>query len=173
MRDLSAFAGAAFDIVWHPYAISFVPDCRVVFKQVARVLRPGGLYHFMVANPFACGMGTRDWNGDGYVVRRPYVEGAEITYPDEEWVVPGRPEAGEAGQPMAGPREYRHTLSRILNGLVDDKFVVLKVSEWAGHPPNPEAPPGEWEHFTAYLPPWLSFWALYRPDLSLSYPSTE
>jgi SAM-dependent methyltransferase len=160
MRDLSAFAAAAFDIVWHPYAISFVPDCRVVFKEVARVLRPGGLYHFMVANPFACGMGPRDWNGEGYVVRRPYVEGAEITYQDEAWV--------GSGQANPGPREYRHTLSRILNGLADDKFVVLKVSEWPGHQPDPEAPPGEWEHFTAYLPPWLSLWALYRPDLTLS-----
>ena len=53
MRDLSRFEDGAFDIVWHPYALNFVPDCRVVFREVARVLRPGGLYHFGAANPFA------------------------------------------------------------------------------------------------------------------------
>jgi SAM-dependent methyltransferase len=165
MRDLSTFQDAAFDIVWHPYAISFVPDCRVVFKEVARVLLPGGLYHFMIANPFACGIGTKDWNGEGYIIRRQYIEGAEITYQDEEWVFGDNPETQKQ---IGGPREYRHTLSRILNGLVENKFVVLKALEWAGHEQNLDAKPGEWEHFTSFLPPWLSFWTLYRPDLALS-----
>jgi 2-polyprenyl-3-methyl-5-hydroxy-6-metoxy-1,4-benzoquinol methylase len=30
MRDLSHFADGAFDVVWHPYSINFVPDIRVV-----------------------------------------------------------------------------------------------------------------------------------------------
>src|SRR3712207_7981831 len=35
MRDLSRFA-AAFDLVWQPYSLNFVPDARAVFGQVAR-----------------------------------------------------------------------------------------------------------------------------------------
>ena len=37
MRDLSRFAPAAFDLVYHPYSLNFVPDARVVFREVARV----------------------------------------------------------------------------------------------------------------------------------------
>ena len=52
-----------------------------------------GIYHFAVANPLASGMGTRDWNGEGYLLCRPYVEGAQIDYPDEDWVFRRHPEA--------------------------------------------------------------------------------
>jgi ubiquinone/menaquinone biosynthesis C-methylase UbiE len=43
MRDLSCFAADSFDLVWHAWSLSFVPNARQVFAQVARVLRPGGL----------------------------------------------------------------------------------------------------------------------------------
>ena len=55
MRDLGVFADQAFDIVSQPYSLNFVPDCREVFAQVARVLRPEGMYSFWTANPFASG----------------------------------------------------------------------------------------------------------------------
>ena len=86
MRDLSLFEEAAFDIVYHSYSLGFVPDARVVFQQVARVLRPGGVYHFMCANPFFMGMQEKDWTGEGYTIKYPYEKGAEITYEDQEWV---------------------------------------------------------------------------------------
>jgi len=162
MRDLSAFEGVTFDIVWQPYSLSFVPDPGVVFAQVARVIRPGGLYHFAVANPFVSGMGTQVWNGEGYLMRRPYVEAAEITYQDEAWVFRA---ASEARERIAGPREYRQTLGRILTGLAENHFVTFKMLEWAGHEQNLGADPGTWEHFTSILPPWLSFWTSYRPDI--------
>ena len=161
MRDLSIFEDRAFDVVWHPYSLNFVPDCRVVFREVARVIRPGGMYHFAAANPFACGMGTRDWNGEGYVVRRQYIEGAEMTYEDEAWVFRGDT---ETVPDVEGPREYRQTLGRMLNGLADNQLVVLKMLEWAGHEQNLEAEVGDWEHFTSFLPPWFLFWTQYRPE---------
>src|SRR5437762_3782720 len=39
MRDLSRLDTHVFDIVWHPYSLNFVPDARVVFREVARVIR--------------------------------------------------------------------------------------------------------------------------------------
>jgi SAM-dependent methyltransferase len=164
MRELSAFEAGAFDIVWHPYALNFVPDCRDVFGAVARVLRPGGLYHVMAANPFAAGMGPGDWNGDGYVVRQQYIEGQVIDYADPQWVFKDQ---DDAANELAGPREYRQTLGRMLNGLIDNRFVVIKLLEYVAHEQKLDAEPGEWHHFTSYLPPWLSFWTLYRPDLTL------
>lgn len=42
MRDLSAFADASFDLVFHPVSNCFVPDVLPVWREVARVLAPGG-----------------------------------------------------------------------------------------------------------------------------------
>lgn len=156
MRDLSCFTDASFDLVWQPYSLNFVPDCRLVFSGVARVLKPGGLYHFMAANPYAEGLGTHSWNGKGYTVSEPYLDGALISYPDEAWVYPG---AGGVQPRVNPPQEYRQTLSRLINGLAERGFRIEHLLEYAAHAPNPEAEPGSWEHFTYRLPPWLWFWA--------------
>jgi hypothetical protein len=58
-----------------------------------------------------------------------------------------------------GPREYRQTLSTLLNGLIDSGFALLHMQEETGHEPADELIPGEWDHFTAVMPPWFSFLA--------------
>jgi SAM-dependent methyltransferase len=161
MRDLRQLAESSFDIVCHPYSINYLPDCREVFAQVARVLRPGGIYTFWAANPFAAGVGTRDWNGSGYEVRHPYVQGGEISYEDESWAVA---DSWPARARVNGPREHRQLLSTLLNGLADEGFVLLHMREETGHEPSGDPTPGEWDHFTAVLPPWLAFWARLRPE---------
>ncbi len=50
MRDLSALYGREFDVVTHSYSINFVPDARPVFREVARVLRRGGVLFVNVPN---------------------------------------------------------------------------------------------------------------------------
>jgi ubiquinone/menaquinone biosynthesis C-methylase UbiE len=158
MRDLAMLAGAGFDLVWHPYSLNFVPDARAVFREVARVLRPGGQYYVMCANPFAGGLGTHAWNGTGYTLQDPYIDGAVTTYPDEEWVYDH-----SAAPAVPPPREYRHTLSTLVNGLADHGFVLRHLAEHT-EPSGPGAAPGTWDHFTTVAPPWLSFWTRYRPD---------
>ena len=159
MRDLSCFQEAAFDIVWHPYSINFIPDVQVVFRQVARILRQDGLYNLQCTNPFASGMTEQDWNGEGYVVRRPYLQGAEVTYADPDWVYARE----ESTHPVPGPREYRHTLSALMNGLIEQGFVIQHVSDSTDMHPDRSAEPGTWDHFVAYVPPWLAIWTRYRP----------
>ena len=89
MRDLSRFEKASFDIVYHGYSINFVPDAVEVFRQIARVLRGGGIYHFSFANPFIMGVEQKDWNGEGYVLKEPYIGGARLSYDDQDWVYNG------------------------------------------------------------------------------------
>ena len=45
MRDLSCFGSESFDIIWHPYSLTFVPDSRVVFREVSRIIKDGGIYY--------------------------------------------------------------------------------------------------------------------------------
>ena len=161
MRDLSCFEERSFDIVYHGYSLGFSPDAHLVFQQVAKVLRPGGIYHFNCANPFFLGLSERDWNGEGYVLKRPYVDGAEVAYEDQDWVY----DRNQSGPSIQFPREYRHTLSNLIGGLAEQRFVILAVSDHAGFYPSPKAEPGTWDHFVSIAPPWLSFWASYRPDV--------
>lgn len=44
MADLSAFADASFDCVFNPCSTTFVPDVVKVYREVARVLKPGGIF---------------------------------------------------------------------------------------------------------------------------------
>jgi 2-polyprenyl-3-methyl-5-hydroxy-6-metoxy-1,4-benzoquinol methylase len=167
MRDLSCFEAASFDLVYHAYSLGFVPKASVVFQQVARVLRPGGLYYFNCANPFAIGMRETDWNGEGYTLKLPYLDGAEVTVEDPEWVY----DRSKVSAPIQPSREYRHTLSSLVGGLVGAGFVILHVSDYTDFTPDQHAAPGTWAHLLAVAPPWLSFWAAYRPDV-LPRPTT-
>lgn len=162
MRDLAALDATAFDLVYQPYAINFVPEVGSVFREVARVLRPGGRYYLQTANPFFSGIGTPDWNGEGYTLRQPYIDGAETTYADESWVYA---RADDQPAPIPGPREYRHTLGTLLNGLAEQGFDLQHFSEFKSLQPDPTAEPGTWTHLTAFAPPWLAFWSIYRPEL--------
>ena len=157
MRDLSRLPAASFDIVWQPYSLNFVPNVLDVFSQVASVLRHGGVYRFNCANPFFSGLTEHDWNGEGYLLRRPYQDGAEISYADSAWVY------DQSGESVPQPREYRHILSTCVNGLIERGFVIRHLSDSTDFSPDPNATPGTWAHLTAFAPPWLILLAVYRP----------
>jgi SAM-dependent methyltransferase len=158
MRDLSALHGSAFDLVWHSYSINFVPDARAVFREVARVVRPGRLYRLMCANPFVMGATPRDWDGRGYTLSHPYAVGAEVLGVDEEWVY-----EGEASEPAPPGREYRHGFGALVGGLAEQGFHILRASEDESMNPDPNAEPGTWEHFVSVVRPWLTFLSRYEP----------
>lgn len=147
MRDLSRFGASQFDIVYQPYSINFVPSPLPVYEGVRRVLRPGGHYRFKVVNPFVAGMTHRDWRQDGYSLRRPYLDGEEVSYPDQEWVFKGDVKAPP-------PREFRHALGAIVRGLATHGFVLDDLREDTGA--DPDAEPGSWGHFQAVVAPWWS-----------------
>ena len=154
MRNLDCFAAVSFDIVIHPYSLNFVPDATEVFRQVARILRIGGLYRFNCANPFIMGMEQNSWNGEGYVLKRAYIPGEEITYNDQDWVYDKN-----VNEPIPNPIEYRHTLSNLINGLISSGFTILSVSDQSDMYPDKDAEPASWDHFVSFIPPWLSFLA--------------
>jgi len=66
------------------------------------------------------------------------------------------------GEAIAGPIEYRHTLSTLINGLVASGFAVTRLEDefWQ---PDASAEPGTSEHFNSIAPSWLGFWATRQP----------
>jgi SAM-dependent methyltransferase len=51
MAELPEFPGESFDLIFHPIANLFVPDVRAVWRECARVLRPGGVLLAGFMNP--------------------------------------------------------------------------------------------------------------------------
>lgn len=159
MRDLSVFEKDSFDLVYHPYSLNFVPGASQVFAEVARVTKPSGTYYFSCANPFVMGVDQYDWNGEGYVLKKPYLKEVEITYDDQDWVYDKT-----ESEPIPQPKEYRHTLSDLVNGLINSGFEIQYLSDSANFHPDINEEPTDWGHFTAYAPPWLTFWTTYKPE---------
>jgi len=161
MRDLSMFYKEAFDIVWQGHSVNFIPDVLKVFEQVARVIQTGGVYHISCSNPYVQGVWEQHWNGEGYLLNQPYVNGKEIEYTNRFWDIDK-----DDGQKIKveGPREYRHTMSTLINGLVEHGFEILHLWEETVKDTKPEV--GSWEHFKSIAPPFLYWWARYNPDLN-------
>lgn len=154
MRDLSQLAAMSFDLVHQPYSINFVPDCTHVFTEVARILRPGGLYWAAFANPFSMNIRPGTWTGDGYLLDGPYIGGAEIISSDQEWVYDR-----ESNAEIDRPVEYRHNLMTLVNGLISEGFSIKHLSDSTDINPNISSKPGSWDHFVAFAPPWLTILA--------------
>lgn len=158
MRDLSCFDSNSFDMIWHPYSLTFIPDSRVVFHEVSRIIREGGLYHLMCANPFFSGLTHNDWNGEGYLLKLPYNDESVTSYPDQEWVY----DQSQSFSKIQEPKEYTQTLSRIMNGLIKEGFVLDYFCEVKSN--DSELLPGSWEHFQSIAPPWFEFIWYYNPN---------
>ncbi|MEO0471582.1 MAG: class I SAM-dependent methyltransferase [Bacteroidota bacterium] len=161
MQDLSFADNQAFDIVYQPYSINYVPSVEKVFDEVARVLRPGGTYDLMFHNPFVHGSWTDGcwgsewqkedlWRGKGYPIWQPYRDGEPIRTDDPHWNFANQTE-GEIQ--LDSPQEYRHTLSTMVNGLIKRGFEICELKEETGN--QFDAEPGSWDHYQSVTPPWL------------------
>ena len=129
MRDLSCIAGGSFDLVYQAPSLAYIPHLHEVYAGVSRVLRPGGLYRAQYHQPAIFFAG---WDGEGYRITEPY---AERVLRRED-----------------GGIEFRHYMDDIFGGLIDVGLSIRQVvDEGRRREPDPEAPPGSWEHQDAYV----------------------
>jgi len=155
MRDLTRFADNTFDLVWQAFSINFIHDPILVFREVRRVLKPGGLYHVEWHNPFLAGINSDSWNGQGYILKNQYRDG-EIVFDSPYWEfddLDGTP------RKIEGPQEFNHKLSTMINGLIGEGFILRGVWEQAPFG-DPTAEPGSWKYFLSIVPLYLGLWAV-------------
>lgn len=137
MDDLGAIG--PFDLVVQPVSACYVPDLARVYAEVARVLRPGGLYVVQHKQPASLQGGARP----PWTLRHPLVDGAALP-----------PEDAPHREP--GTREFLHSLDAILGGLCRAGFVIEDVVE----PPRGDALAPD--DRASYLPPYLKIKARRR-----------
>ncbi len=115
------FRSASFDLACSAFgALPFVADVRVVFDEVARVLRPGGRWVFSVTHPVRW-MLPDDPSRDGLRVVRSYFDRTPYVETDE---------LGEISYV-----EHHRTVGDWVRAVVGAGFVLLDVVE-------PPWPPG-------------------------------
>jgi len=128
MRNLSALAPNAFDLVYGT-AVCYVPSVADVYREVGRVLAPGGFYRCDWGQP---AVDMLVWDGAGYRIAAPY-----------------RQRVHRRGD---GGIEYRHYMDDILSGLIEVGLSIREVLDLSRNVAlASNAEPGSWEHESAYV----------------------
>jgi SAM-dependent methyltransferase len=121
MRDLSAFADASFDLVFHPVSNLFCPELAPVWQESFRVLRPGGrlLAGFLNPDLFLFDAEALDNRGELLVRHRlPYSDLTHLTQEERDRVFG-----------VNAPIEYSHSLAEQIGGQLTAGFVLTAFDQ--------------------------------------------
>ena len=141
MDDLSMLAPSRFDLVVHPVSTCYLPIVAEVFREVARVAKPGGTYVSQHKSPASLQATLFPGAAGRYELAQPQT-------------IPGPlPPAPPSRLREAGTREYVHSLAAILGGICRAGFVIEDVAE-PDHA-RAGAEPGSVGHRSAFLPPYV------------------
>lgn len=136
MKDLSALPSDHFDVVFNPCSVCFVDEVRPVWREVARVLKSGGVLLTGFVNPWYYLFDSDAFDAGKLVVSRklPY---RDIDYPDMLAKFAGR------GEPV----EFSHTLEDLIGGQLAAGLLLCDLFEdtWQ-----------EWRALTAVAPAFIA-----------------
>ncbi|MEZ6055089.1 MAG: class I SAM-dependent methyltransferase [Planctomycetaceae bacterium] len=140
MDDLSPLRDAEFDIVHQPVSTCYVRDIIAVYREVARVLKPGGLYISQHKQPTSAQISERD-------AKQRYVIG--VSYYHEGPL----PAVADQSYRETGTIEYLHRWGELIGGLCQSGFVLEDLVE--PRRGDPKAPPGDFKHRGMFTPPYV------------------
>lgn len=150
MDNLRMLEPATFELIFHPVSTCYVPDVLAVYREIARVTAPGGLYISQHKQPASLQADPLLTMG-GYVVREDYHRKAPL------------PEVRGAWQHReAGTIEFVHTLEDLLGGMCRAGFVIEDLLE--PQHADEKAAPGTFGHRSRYLPPFVAIKARRRME---------
>jgi SAM-dependent methyltransferase len=127
MRNLSAFPGTSFDVVFNPASNVFCPELAPVWRESFRVLRPGGALLTGFLNPDIFIFDVAALERDELVVRYPL--------PFSSLALP---EAERRQYHADGPAEFSHSLTEQIGGQLAAGFTLTHLVE-APHEADPTA----------------------------------
>ena len=116
MDALTMLADGEFDLVIHPVSTCYVADVQPVFREVARVTRPGGLYVSQHKSPTSL-QAKPQANADGCQLAEPYYRDGPL------------PPAERSRLREAGTLEYLHRWEELLGGICRAGFAIEDLVE--------------------------------------------
>ncbi len=119
------YVDGSFDVVISNLALHYVEDLAATYGNIYRCLVPGGVFVMNIEHPSFTGSVNEDWvYGD---------EGRPLYWPIDNYFYPGPRTTRFLDHDV---RKFHHTLTQILNGLLETGFALTAVVE--AHP-SPEA----------------------------------
>jgi ubiquinone/menaquinone biosynthesis C-methylase UbiE len=148
MDDLSAFGEARFDIVHQPVSTCYVPHIEAVYREIARVLRDGGVYISQHKQPASLQVTHRTPEGQ-YVIGLEYYRDAPL------------PTTEDDSYREAGTVEHLHRWDQLIGGLCRAGFVLEDLTE--PYRADRTSPIGHYRHRGRFLPPYVRLKARRLP----------
>lgn len=122
MDRLDMLPTDAFDIVIHPVSTCYLPDVSAVFREVARVTRPGGIYVSQHKSPISLQTSTALGSGSKYCIEHSY-------YREDPIPVAREPDSSSRRLRERGAIEYLHRLEQIIGGICRAGMVIEDLIE--------------------------------------------
>lgn len=141
MDDLSMFGAGAFEVILQPVSTCYVSEVQPVFREVARVLREGGIYISQHKQPASLQAETLP-SGRGYLVTEPAERAGPL------------PPVLPCYHREADAVEFLHRWQAIIGGMCRAGFVIEDLVEPVSGA-NILAETGSFEHRCAFLPPYV------------------
>ncbi|MEM8732861.1 MAG: class I SAM-dependent methyltransferase [Planctomycetota bacterium] len=143
MDDLAALGDGEFDLVVHPVSTCYLPDLSRLFGEVARIVRPGGLYISQHKQPANLQASLETQTGR-YVIEQAYYDRTPV---------PPATAPNKLREPDT--HEFAHSWESILGGICRNGFVVEDMTE-----PNhgkPNAANSSFHHRCYFIAPYVRF----------------
>ena len=138
--DLAALTDAAFDVVVQPVSTCYVPDVARVFREVARVIVPAGLYVSQHKQPGSLQTSVAP-SATGYTLDEPYYRSGPL------------PTVVGSTHREDGTLEFLHRWEDLIGGLCRAGFVVEDLIEPL-HAQR-DADQGSFAHRSSYVAPYV------------------
>lgn len=122
MDHLPMLQDAEFDAVIHPVSTCYLPDVVAVYREVARVTKPGGLYISQHKQPLSLQATTERSDNGHYAILHSYYRETPIPPPKQSNRVTAR-----LREPNA--TEYLHRWEQLIGGLCRSGFMVEDLVE--------------------------------------------
>lgn len=148
MDEMPMFGDATFDIVHQPVSTCYVPDVEKVYREIARLLRCGGLYIGQHKQPTSLQITHRTPEGQ-------YVLGLEYYRKDP------LPDVEDRSYRERGAVEYLHRWEKLVGGLCRAGLWLEDLTE--PYRANYQRPVGHTGHRGRFVPPYVRMKARRRP----------
>lgn len=129
-----------FDVVIHPVSTCYVPDVLAVYREVARVMRGGGVYVSQHKQPSSL-QASLDASPRGYELVEPYYREGPL------------PAAEPSRLREAGAMEFVHRWEQLIGGMCRSGFLIEDLVE--PFHAEPDAAAGTFAHRCTYLAPYV------------------
>ncbi len=145
----------SFDVVVQPVSTCYLKDVHRMYAEIARVLRPGGLYVVQHKHPSSLlATGT---SRDDYRIATPMIDGRPLPALSEDL-------AQQTPQRERDMIEYPHSMDTLIGGLCNAGFIIAGFSE----PPRADAfaTHESLEFQACFLPPYFRLKAIRKESLT-------